>query len=236
MTKSVEVNQPKINRQSEKNLQDSYPTAVLDPTHGGDDAGSIGINSIVESNINLQVAFKLARALRMKGVKVFLTRTDDYNVTLERKFKDAEKQNPVIYISINCAYSDKRNKKGVEVYGFTPEPAEADGSEIEKTENKFYEFYEGTYVQKSQEAEAVEDRVSSSVKKELNLPYRSGLERRFFKFLSLPANIPALAVFVGYISNYNDSRLLSSEKEVDELTERLATAIESGITKQARLD
>jgi len=220
-----------------KKLPDSYPIVMLDPAHGGDDAGNIGINSIVESNIDLQVAFKLARALRMKSIKVFLTRMDDQNLTLERRFKEAEKQNPVIYISINCTRSDKKNKKGVEIYGFAPLPPNAiDSSEIEKTENKFYESYEGTYVQKASEAKAIEDMVSSSIKKELHLPYSAGLERKFFKLLSVPANIPALAIFVGYISNYDDSRMLSSEKQVDELAEKLATAIELGITKHARLD
>ena len=221
---------------SNKGLPDSYPVVVLDPAHGGDDAGNIGINSIVESNIDLQVAFKLARALRMKGVKVFLTRTEDHNLALERRFKEAERQNPIIYISINCAHSDRKNKRGVELYGFTPEPSKPESQEIEKIENKFYESYQGVYEAKFQEAEAVEEAVSSSIKKGLNLSNGSRLERRPFKFLSLPANIPALGIFVGYISNYDDARALSSDIQVDEFTERLATAIESGITKHARLD
>jgi len=220
-----------------KKLHDSYPVVVLDPGHGGDDAGNIGINSIVESNIDLHIAFKLARALRMKSVKVFLTRTEDQDITLERRFKEVEKQNPVIYISINCAHSDKKNKKGMEIYGFAPLPPDAiDSSEIEKAENKLYESYEGIYVQKAPEAKVIEEMVSSSIKKELHLPNSAGLERKFFKLLSLPANMPALAIFVGYISNYDDSRMLSSDRQVDELAEKLATAIESGITKHARLD
>ena len=231
------VKKEEINIQPNKRLPDSYPIVVLDPGHGGDDAGNIGINSIVESNIDLQVAFKLARALRMKSVKVFLTRMNDQNLTLETRFKEAQKQNPIIYISINCARSDKKNRKGLEIYGFAPlSPTAIDSSEIEKTENKFYESYEGVYAQKAQEAQVVEDIVSSSIKKELHMSHKSGLERKFFKLLSLPANMPALAVFVGYISNYDDSRMLSSDKQVDELAEKLATAIESGITKHARLD
>ena len=165
----------------------------------------------------------------MKGVKVFLTRMDDYNVSLDKKFKDAEKHNPLLFVSINCAYSDQKELNGVEVYGFTPEAVNVD---IETNSNKPYEFYEGVYVPKTQDAMLVENRVSSSIKKELDLPYKSRLERRFFKFLALPANIPTLAIFVGYISNNDDAKLLSSEKQIDEWTEQLAKAIELGITKK----
>lgn len=209
--------------------RDSFFTVVLDPAHGGDDVGNMGINSVVESHINLQFAFKLARSLRMKGIKVFLTRMDDYNVPLERRFQDAQKQNPNIYLSINCAYSDKKPIYGMEVFGFTPDVTEGD---LERTTNKFYEFYEGSYVTKSQEAMVVENRVSLTLKQELSLPYKSRLERKFIKSLALPSNIPALSIFIGYISNYGDSRLLSDEKQVDALAEKMATAIEDGLTKK----
>ncbi|MEI6079238.1 MAG: N-acetylmuramoyl-L-alanine amidase [bacterium] len=216
---------------SKQNTQDSFTLVMLDPSHGGDDTGNVGVNSAVESNINLHIAFKLARALRMKGIKVVLTRMDDYNVPLERRLKDAVDKNPAIYISINCAYSDKRNLKGMDVYGFTPEPV---NSELEKMNTKFYEAYTGTYVVKSEDSMAIEGRLSSSIKKELNLPYKSRLERRFLKPLALPANIPALALFMGYISNPEDARSLSSDKQVDEWTEQLATAIDAGL--RLRLD
>jgi N-acetylmuramoyl-L-alanine amidase len=209
--------------------QGSYITVVLDPTHGGDDTGSIGVNSVMESHINLQVAFKLARALRMKGMKVFLTRMDDYNVPMDKRFKDAEKQSPSVYISINCAYSANKNMNGMKVYGFSPEPS---GDELEKANNKFYEFFEGVYVQRSEDAENVEDTVSASIKKEFNLSHRSTLDRHFLKALALPAGVPALAVFVGYISNWDDARSLSSEKQVDEWAEKFALAIEDSLTRK----
>ncbi|MEI6093523.1 MAG: N-acetylmuramoyl-L-alanine amidase [bacterium] len=214
---------------NKKVITDSYPTIVVDPTHGGDDLGNVGVNSVVESHINLQVAFKLARALRMKGIKVFLTRMDDYNVALDKKFKDAEKHDPILFLSINCAYSDKKGLRGAEIYGFTPE---AVNTELETNSNKSYEFYEGVYVPKTQEAMLLENKVSSSIKKELDLPYKSRLERRFLKVLALSAGLPTIAVFVGYISNNDDAKFLSSEKQIDEWTEKLAKAIESGITKK----
>ncbi len=205
------------------------PVIVLDPTHGGSDFGSLSEGSFTESNINLVFSFKLARALRMRGFKVFLTRMDDDNPSLKQRFKEAAAYNPVLYLSINCGYSHNKRISGVEVYGFTTEPQH---TEIEKVENEFYEFYEGVYNIKDQEALALENRVSSVIKKDLNLPYKSRLLRRFLKNLALPSNIPALAIFVGYISNEKEAKKLSNPKYSDELAEKLAVAVEDGVIKK----
>ena len=196
-----------------KNKTDSFFTIVLDPTHGGDDVGNIGYKSAVESNLNLQFAFKLARALRMRGVKVYLTRMEDVNTPLDTRFKEAEKKTPNLFLSINCSYSDVRSLRGMEIYGFTP--AEKQG-----------------YSTKTQDAMVVENRVSLALKEDLDLPYKSGLERKFFEFLAVPAHIPTLGLFIGYISNAEDVEQLEDVKYVDTLTERIAASIEKGLQKK----
>lgn len=198
---------------SSSNKTDSFLTIVLDPTHGGDDVGNIGYKSAVESNLNLQFAFKLARALRMRGVKVYLTRMEDSNVPVEARFKEAEKRNPNLFLSINCSYSDVRSLRGMEIYGFSP--GEKEG-----------------YFTKTQGAMVVENKVSLSIKEELDLPYKSALERKFFDFLATPAHMPTLGLFIGYISNSEDVEQLENTKYVDVLTERIAASIEKGLQKK----
>jgi N-acetylmuramoyl-L-alanine amidase len=207
----------------------SFFAVVLDPTHGGDDVGSIGYKSAVESNLNLQFAFKLARALRMRGIKVYLTRMDDANVPIDTRFSEAVRMSPSIFLSINCSYSDLKSLRGMEIYGFTPTQGD---SEIENVKNRFYDKYDGNYVAKAQNAMVVENRVSLAIKDGLDLPYRSGLERKFFKFMALPANVPTLGLFIGYISNAEDVENLENIKHVDEITERLAASIENGLLKK----
>jgi len=192
---------------------DSFFTVILDPMHGGDDVGNIGYKSAVESNLNLQFAFKLARALRMRGLKVYLTRMEDVNVSLEARFREAEKRNPNLFLSINCSYSDVRSLRGMEIYGFTP--AEQKG-----------------YSTKTQSSMAVENKVSLAIKEDLDLPYKSALERKFLEFLALPAQIPTLGLFIGYISNAEDVEQLEDMKYVDALTERIAASIEKGLQKK----
>ena len=195
------------------NKNDSFFTVVLDPTHGGDDVGNIGYKSAVESNLNLQFAFKLARALRMRGVKVYLTRMDDVNIPMDTRFREAEKRNPNLFLSINCSYSDVRSLKGMELYGFAPTGTE-----------------KGTA--KTQSSMIVENRVSLAIKEDLALLSRSELERKYLEFLATPPYIPTLGLFIGYISNTQDVEQLEDTKYVDALTERIAASIEKGLQKK----
>lgn len=222
-----------IRPSSTTNKPESLPVIMLDPAHGGDDIGNIGYKSAVESNLDLQFSFKLARALRMKGFKVYLTRMEDKNVPLEHRFDAAKSKNTALYLSINCAYSDIKTIKGMEIYGFTP--AQSDEDETEKNMNGFYDIYEGVYLTKTPEAMSVENKISLAVKEELGLPYKSRLERKFLKPLALSANIPTLILYIGYISNEDDAKMLSNEKYVDRITEKIAAAVEKGLTKKAPL-
>jgi N-acetylmuramoyl-L-alanine amidase len=214
---------------SEETPTHFQPVIVLDPAHGGSDLGSLSERGVTEANINLVFSFKLARALRMRGFKVFLTRMDDTNPSLEQRFKEAETHKPIIYLSINCGYSHNKRISGLEVYGFTPEPQH---TEIEKIKNDFYEFHEGIYESKNEDALVLENKVSSVIKEDMDLAYKSRLLRRKFKTLALASNTPALAIFVGYLSNDKEAKKLSNPKYTDELAEKLAKAIEEGITRK----
>ncbi len=52
------------------------PTVVLDPGHGGTDPGALG-NGLLESNLNLNVAFRVKKWLENSGVRIEMTRTDN---------------------------------------------------------------------------------------------------------------------------------------------------------------
>ena len=50
---------------------------IIDPGHGGDDPGKIGVNDVLEKDINLQIAKKLGAFLTGNGYTVIFTRTSD---------------------------------------------------------------------------------------------------------------------------------------------------------------
>jgi len=50
---------------------------IIDAGHGGIDGGATGANGVLEKDLNLEIAQRLADMLRLAGVEVIETRTDD---------------------------------------------------------------------------------------------------------------------------------------------------------------
>lgn len=78
-------------------------TIVIDPGHGGRDAGAVGKLSN-EKDIVLQVSLKLGKRIEqdMPGVKVIYTRTTDIYPKLYERPALANKHHADLFISIHC--------------------------------------------------------------------------------------------------------------------------------------
>ena len=50
---------------------------VIDAGHGGMDPGKIGVNQVLEKDINLQIAKRVKTLLEQNDVKVVMVREDD---------------------------------------------------------------------------------------------------------------------------------------------------------------
>lgn len=50
---------------------------VIDVGHGGNDPGKVGVNQILEKDVNLEIALKLERVLKQSDLIVVMTRTTD---------------------------------------------------------------------------------------------------------------------------------------------------------------
>ncbi len=91
-------------------------TIVLDPGHGGDKPGTLGVhNGVHEKAINLQVTLSLAERLKLrKDMRVILTRTDDRDVTINRRWKLANGAKADLFVSIhgNATSSPRVQRRG----------------------------------------------------------------------------------------------------------------------------
>lgn len=78
-------------------------TVVIDPGHGGKDAGALGLRTN-EKSINLNVALKLKDMLEkdMDDVKVEMTRSTDRFVALQKRADFANSKHADIFISIHA--------------------------------------------------------------------------------------------------------------------------------------
>ena len=52
-------------------------TVVLDAGHGSSDSGKVGINGVLEKDINLSISKKTKKYLEKKGIRVIMTRDKD---------------------------------------------------------------------------------------------------------------------------------------------------------------
>ncbi len=52
-------------------------TVILDAGHGGEDGGAVGVTGLVEKDLNLDLALRLAALLEARGYRVIMTRTED---------------------------------------------------------------------------------------------------------------------------------------------------------------
>ncbi len=90
---------------------------LLDPGHGGDDPGALGIGEQVrESDINLAVAYAARDALRAKGATVYLTRQGNESLSLDERKSIAQSAEPDLFVSIHSNGSENKSAVGTAVY------------------------------------------------------------------------------------------------------------------------
>jgi N-acetylmuramoyl-L-alanine amidase len=91
---------------------------VLDPGHGGPEAGAVGPAGLTEKELNLAVAQMTVEALADQGVTAALTRTGDYRQTLASRVAVATAMHPRAFVSIhhNAEPDEQRSGPGTETY------------------------------------------------------------------------------------------------------------------------
>ena len=85
------------------------PTIVVDAGHGGEDGGAVGINGLVEKDVNLAIALALAEDLKAANFPVVLVREGDYSVgdqslgtIAERKRSDTKSRAQLVEETGEC--------------------------------------------------------------------------------------------------------------------------------------
>lgn len=101
----------------EDRAQNPVDVVVIDPGHGGKDPGAIGITGLLEKEVVLDIAKRLANLLSTRmGLKVILTREDDTFIPLGARTKLANAQGADLFVSIHANASPKRDANGFETY------------------------------------------------------------------------------------------------------------------------
>ncbi|MFO0617779.1 MAG: N-acetylmuramoyl-L-alanine amidase [Polyangiaceae bacterium] len=90
---------------------------VLDPGHGGDDAGAIGPTGLREKDVALDIAHRVAPILAHElGIETMLTRDTDVFIPLEERAARANGFHADLFVSIHCNAAENGEARGVESF------------------------------------------------------------------------------------------------------------------------
>ncbi|MCB9480324.1 MAG: N-acetylmuramoyl-L-alanine amidase [Desulfobacteraceae bacterium] len=114
---------PFLNANSfEADFSNSKTCIIIDPGHGGNDAGARSISGILEKDFNLYLAFAVKNKLG-SGFKVTLTRTSDYSMTDTQRMDIANSGPNKLFISIHSGSLFSQTNNNSVFIGYS-EPAE----------------------------------------------------------------------------------------------------------------
>jgi N-acetylmuramoyl-L-alanine amidase len=220
--------------------EDPLDVIVIDPGHGGEDAGALGPGGLTEKDITLSVALKLRDVLAERlGCSVLMTRTTDTFVSLEDRTAFANNNEADLFISIHVNAARSSKAAGVETFFMSYEATDEEAMRVAEAENNVViagkkrneEFSDdlmnilldlaqsSTHHLSSRLAESVHTKMVRLMKRE-----DRGVKQAPFLVL-YGAVMPAVLLEVGFVSNPTEARWLSSERDQS----RIADAIAAGI-------
>lgn len=89
---------------------------VLDPGHGGDDLGAVGVRNVQEKRVVLDIARRVRDKLDADSFRVYLTRDDDITMGLSERVARANALGADLFVSIHINATRNPEVSGVETF------------------------------------------------------------------------------------------------------------------------
>jgi len=90
---------------------------AVDPGHGGQDPGAIGLRGTQEKNVTLAIARRLAQQINaQRGMRAILTRNSDIFIPLRGRMQIARRAKADLFVSIHADCITDRQIAGASVY------------------------------------------------------------------------------------------------------------------------
>ena len=211
-------------------------TIVIDPGHGGDQAGARGERGTLEKTVTLSVARRLKAALESRlGARVLLTRDDDRTVGLDERAAMANNNKADLFVSLHANASLRRTAAGAEVFFLSVDPADDDarraaaseaidmpvfGGGTRQIDVILWEMAQVRHLPRSSElATALEAQLRAVVPMS---PH--AIQQAPFRVL-VGANMPAVLVELGYLTNAAQEVSLGSAPFQARLAQAMTEAI-----------
>ena len=218
---------------------------VIDPGHGGKDPGAVnGKNQ--EKTINLNIALKMGKLIEenCKNVKVIYTRKTDVFVELYKRADIANKAGADMFISVHTNSAKSKSAYGAETYLLGVEEnrtsanlnAALQENKAILLENDYEAHYEG-YDPNSPESMIIFEFMQNEYQKE-SLKMATYTQNQMVGTAKRPdrgvhqagylvlwkSTMPSILIELGFISNDNECKYLTSQKGIDEMSKSLYLA------------
>ena len=212
-------------------------TLVIDPGHGGHDAGALGTIS-KEKNINLAVALRFGKYVEqnLPEVRVIYTRKTDVFIPLNERANIANRANADLFISVHTnALPAGKIARGFETYTLGMHRAK-DNLDVAMRENSvismekdyqqryqgfdprssesyiIFEFIQGKNMERSVELARM---IQRGVCDGANRPDK-GVHQAGFLVLR-ETSMPGCLIELGFITTPDEERLLNNDSRVDDI-------------------
>ncbi len=218
---------------------------VIDPGHGGLEAGAKGKFGTLEKDLTLAISLKLAEIVRQtRASNVVLTRDRDVDVSLEDRSAIANNNKATVFISVHVNGSYRKGAAGPETYFLSRDATDEEARRLAFLENNsenlenniqaededvikmiLWDMAQTAFLKQSSE-------LAEDIQSELNLLWETrnrGIKQAPFKVLTGVA-CPAVLVEVAFLSNPQEERKLLTE----EYQRKVAEAIYEGLAKFLR--
>jgi len=217
---------------------DRFDRVVIDAGHGGDDQGAGGPNGLLEKNVVLDVARRLATRLRDDGLEVVMTRDGDHAVSLEQRAAVANESQGELFLSIHANAAPSPKARGIETFFVSLHASDEAAQRVATRENSAFRSTTGASGAADPVAAILGDLTVSEHLAESNEfarlaqeelaaidrhPSRGVKQAPFYVLMGV--QMPATLVEIGFITNPQEERALGSKVRQEQIADALARAI-----------
>ncbi|MGD0074000.1 MAG: N-acetylmuramoyl-L-alanine amidase [Candidatus Binataceae bacterium] len=214
---------------------------MVDAGHGGFDPGTRSAAGMAEKDYALQIARRLAEALRGHGVSASLTRDGDYFVTLADRTRMANRADADLFVSIHLNWSPNPAVSGIESYYLNNTTDRAtirlarmenlsgasDGAAAKSDLNYILSDLRQNY--KASESATLAEMIEAKSAADLRAAFGStvhalGAKRGPF-YVLVGAHMPAVLIECGFLSNPAEAERLATAQYQAQLAQAIAAAV-----------
>ena len=228
---------------------DAKPVIVLDPGHGGIDPGTAGADGTTEKEVVLAFAKTLRQRLEAKGdYQVYLTREDDTFLALRERVEFSQRKGASLFVSIHADSVPKHTTEasGATVYTLSEQASDDEAKELAAKEN-FSDAIAGVELPSDRDEVVANILIDLAQRETQNRSivfakslvgemspselHRKSLKSAGFRVLKSP-DVPSVLLELGFLSNSDDEKHLTSEEWRAAMAEKVGAAIDSYFAKR----